>query len=288
MVLIQRIASLEQFIWAGHLVSVNYSYADNTFRLKAKVFVGAEANTVPWAHRELLLAILQPLYALTSFCITVDRGHTFSAGHSQACFWMKPPGDIPKEAAPAEVETVLDYLTATPSATVVSGHGTRPVKMVSFSEKIETFPVPCQSNLPKKPTEPRPPTARPNRSRKRVTLTTEDEFISHLEQMIVELASPVLDACCDSLEQYPGGLSERTTVEAAIVWQAQKTLQPYRKKLLKDFDRPGCAALVTRTWDNLQAVLAPLAHKKAGERWYCTGRARNLQATFREDVREDA
>ena len=102
------------------------------------------------------------------------------------------------------------------------------------------------------------------------------------------MASSVFDVCCDSMEHYPGGLSERTTVEAAIVWQARKLLQPQRKKLLKDFDRPGCAALGTRAWDNLQAVLAPLAHEKAGERWYCTGSARNLAATVREDVREDA
>ena len=30
------------------------------------------------------------------------------------------------------------------------------------------------------------------------------------------------------------------------------------------------AALGTATWDELRKVLAPLVHKKAGERWYTT------------------
>ena len=286
MVLALRIAALEQYALAGHLITITYSYAANTSRIKAKVFVSAECNIVKMEHRNALLAIVQPLYMLTSFCVSVDRGHTYSDGHACACFWMQPPNAAIQNDVGANVEDVLDYLQ--PTSAVLNPEakeffppvlgptseptvsGTRRLKMVSFSEKIETIPVPSRSNLPKKPTEPRPPTARPNRSRKRVTLTTEDEFISRLEQTIVELASPVLDACCDSMEQYPGGLSERTTVEAALVWTVQGALQPYRKKLFKDFDSPGCAALVTRTWDNLQKVLAPLVQKKAGERWYTT------------------
>ena len=265
MVVAQRIAALQQFIWDGHQVNITYSYSDISKKLKAKVFVSAMSGIVPLQCRHILLAALQPILDSMWNSVIVDRGHTFSDGHACACFWIEPCCTEPLAVigsgdTPANVETVLDYLTATPSATVVSGHGTRP----------------------KKPAEPRPPTARPNRSRKRVSLVTEDEFVSRLEQMIAVLATPFVDSFCDCMEQYPGGLTERTSVEGALVWSVQKALQPYREKLLEDFGSSGRAALVTRTWDNLRNVLAPLVHKKAGQRWFCTGKAR------REDVREDA
>jgi hypothetical protein len=168
MVLALRIAALEQYALAGHLITITYSYAANTSRIKAKVFVSAECNIVKMEHRNALLAIVQPLYMLTSFCVSVDRGHTYSDGHACACFWMQPPNAAIQNDVGANVEDVLDYLQ--PTSAVLNPEakeffppvlgptseptvsGTRRVKMVSFSERLKRFlylaEATCRRSLP--------------------------------------------------------------------------------------------------------------------------------------------
>ena len=88
--------------------------------------------------------------------------------------------------------------------------------------------------------------------------------------MFVDLATPYIDSFCDGIEQYPAGLPERSFCEGALTRTVLEALQPYYDKLLEDCSCPERAALITATWGNLRMVLAPLVHKKAGERWYTT------------------
>ena len=97
-----------------------------------------------------------------------------------------------------------------------------------------------------------------------------DELVSRLEQMFVDLATPYIESCCDSMEQHPAGLPERSFCEEAITRSVLDTLQPLRKKLLEDKTCPEKAALVKATWGTLRLVLAPLVHTKTGERWFGT------------------
>ena len=90
MVVIQRVATLQQFILAGHDVSITYSYSAQSGKLKAKVKVSALPGIIPMEARCMLLTSLEPITALTSQYATVNRGHTFSAGHAFANFWMTP------------------------------------------------------------------------------------------------------------------------------------------------------------------------------------------------------
>ena len=90
MVLAQRIDTVRQFILAGHQVSVTYSYSTVAMKIKSKVMVSAAPNVVAESYRPLLLASIEPLLAMSSWCVTVDRGHTYSDGHCCANFWMQP------------------------------------------------------------------------------------------------------------------------------------------------------------------------------------------------------
>ena len=74
MVLAQRIDTVRQFILAGHQVSVTYSYSTVAMKIKSKVMVSAAPNVVAESYRPLLLASIEPLLAMSSWCVTVDRG----------------------------------------------------------------------------------------------------------------------------------------------------------------------------------------------------------------------
>ena len=293
MALGQRIAALQQRILEGNQVSITYSYSTVSGKLNTKVMASALAGVVPPPARSLLMASLQPILDSMWHSVIVDRGHTYSDGHACACFWIEPCiVDSPDSEISAEVDEVSDYLTE-PS---------RPLN----PEAAVFVPKP-NDGKPKRPTEPRPLTARPARHNRRrqpssssvkmvsfsekidvipvnvVTLsatTTQDEDAAHqrdvdelassVVQMFVDAATPLIDSFCDILEQHPAGLPVRSFCEEAITWSVLDTLQPLRKKLLEDKNCPEKAALVKATWGTLRLVLAPLVHTKTGERWFGT------------------
>ena len=126
MVIAQRISALQDYVFAGHQVTATYSYSTVSGKIKAKVIVSAGANLVPIAYRHFLMMSLEPIFALASMCITVDRGHSYSDGHALANFWMSAPPlsalnpdvaafvPIVLESPIAEVDRVLQQLTDFP------------------------------------------------------------------------------------------------------------------------------------------------------------------------------
>ena len=90
MVFARRMDALKQYITAGHQVSITYSVSSVSGKFKAKVNVSAVADVVPVLARPLLLAALQPVLDCNQYSVIVDRGHTYSDGHSCACFWISP------------------------------------------------------------------------------------------------------------------------------------------------------------------------------------------------------
>ena len=121
MVVLQRIATLEAFINAGHNVVVSYCNSAATRRIKVKVTVDAEPNAVPAAARPLLMAALHPLRANLLEHVVVDRGHKFSNGKAFACFWIQHHTTVdaePKTQASdaAVVEEHLDHVLVSDDA----------------------------------------------------------------------------------------------------------------------------------------------------------------------------
>jgi hypothetical protein len=302
MVLGQRIAALQQRILEGNQVSITYSYSTVSGKLKTKVMVSAMAGVVPPSARSLLMASLQPILDSMWHSVIVDRGHTYSDGHACACFWIEPCiVDSPDSEISAEVDEVLEYLTEP------SDRSGSKKSSPNLNPEAAVFVPKSNDGKPKRPTEPRPLTARPARHNRRkqpssspvkmvsfsekieaipvnvVTLsatTTHDEDAAHqrdvdelassVVQMFVDAATPLIDSVCDILEQHPAGLPERSFCEEAITRSVLDTLQPLRKKLLEDKTCPEKAALVKATWGTLRLVLAPLVHTKTGERWFGT------------------
>ena len=90
MVFAQRVAALQQYIVDGHQVTATYSYSSVSSKFKAKVNVSALPGVVPHQARPFLFAALQPILDSSWFSVVVDRGHTYSDGHSCASFWIEP------------------------------------------------------------------------------------------------------------------------------------------------------------------------------------------------------
>merc|ERR1712110_67409 len=55
--------------------------------------MSATKGVVPQCMRLSLLQAVAPLLQLSHRHVTVDRGHSFSAGHSVANFWLSPLSD---------------------------------------------------------------------------------------------------------------------------------------------------------------------------------------------------
>ena len=112
MVVLQRVASLKQYIESGHNVILTYSYSQDSGRVKVKARVGSAADVVPTECRRLLLNAFIPLQHSILPEVVVDRGHQYSNGTAFACFWAKPsPTACAVSVAAAESH---DYENNTP------------------------------------------------------------------------------------------------------------------------------------------------------------------------------
>ena len=93
MVIQQRISNLQAMIQDGHQAFISYSYSEVSGKLKTKITVSAAKDVVPKCMRPSLLMAVTPLLELSCLHVTVDRGHSFSAGHCVANFWFSPHSD---------------------------------------------------------------------------------------------------------------------------------------------------------------------------------------------------
>ena len=120
MVVAQPVAALEQYIRAGHAVSITYGSSATPGKIKIKARVGPVAEVLPAPARSLLMAALVPLRGCLQH-VVVDRGHHFSAGNSEVSFWVslaptagaKDSGPCLATAGPVSPSAPDDWTTGT-------------------------------------------------------------------------------------------------------------------------------------------------------------------------------
>ena len=89
-----RLPWLRQQIIAGKHISVHFTY--NTQESKDKVRFVIDGNAGDRLQDSLFLdAALDLVTAAVSKSVTVDRGHRFSSGRSEVCFWLQRPENVP-------------------------------------------------------------------------------------------------------------------------------------------------------------------------------------------------
>ncbi len=89
-----RLQWLRQQIAAGKHISVHFTY--NAQESKDKVRFVIDGNAGDRLQDSLfLVAALDLVTAAVSKSVTVDRGHRFSSGRSEVCFWLQHPENVP-------------------------------------------------------------------------------------------------------------------------------------------------------------------------------------------------
>ena len=98
MVIAARLHWLQKQVEAGHAVSVHLTYNAATRKDKIRFLVSPHAKCgPPDSHASLIIPSAIQLVISASFSSNVvDRGHRFSDGSSEACFWLRRRGVFEK------------------------------------------------------------------------------------------------------------------------------------------------------------------------------------------------
>ncbi len=89
-----RLQWLRQQIIAGKHISVHFTYNAQESKDKVRFVIDGNAGDRP-QDSLFLDAALDLVTAAVSKSVTVDRGHRFSSGRSEVCFWLQRPENVP-------------------------------------------------------------------------------------------------------------------------------------------------------------------------------------------------
>ena len=134
MALLARLNWLQQQVERGHEVTVHFSWNAATLKDKVRFCIGAPADHDTRQPTSVLLTgAIQMVSEATVTAVVVDRGHKFSSGKAEICFWIQrrnpspePGGGSKKSSIAAPSGATCNNLPVGTSPTVGSTIPTAP------------------------------------------------------------------------------------------------------------------------------------------------------------------
>ena len=99
MVVAARLAWLRSQVSAGTRTSIHITHDDSNHKSKVRFILGSSANCAASPPR-LLIHTIDMMSSICAESVVVGRGHRFSGGRAEACFWLHAPRQDCAESRP--------------------------------------------------------------------------------------------------------------------------------------------------------------------------------------------